>query len=80
MSLDGLCLVLEMLNCMVAEGGEGGLIGMMADRWQMQVMADRHEYERQKGFANRLKDFCNSRVAFATEKIMFRKTAKPLIK
>ena len=32
MSLDGLCLVLEMLNCMVAEGGEGGLIGMMADR------------------------------------------------
>ena len=40
---------------------------MMADRWQMQVMAYRHESERQKDFGNRQTDICYFRIAFATD-------------
>ena len=41
---------------------------MIADRWQMQVMVDRDESERQKGFGDRQTDICDSRVAFASDK------------
>ena len=39
---------------------------MMADRWQMQVMAYRHESEEQKGFGNRQTD----RLTFAILELM----------
>ena len=36
--------------------GAGWVLGMMADRWQMQVMADRLDSERLMGFDNRQMD------------------------
>ena len=43
----------------------------MADRWQMQVMADRHDSERLRGFSDGQMDICNSRVAFATQNVHY---------
>ena len=53
----------------------------MDDRWQIQVMADRLDYERLRGFYDRWMDgqkdrqtesyICDCRVAFATEKQRF---------
>ena len=64
--------------------GEEGLIGMTADRYlrdhYMGIMADRLDSDRLKGFCDRQTNgwtvICDSRVAFATEKIggYFQKT------
>ena len=56
---------------------------MMAERWQMQVMANKHDSERQIGFydgqSDRLMDICDSRVAFMTENGLKHKSSLRLL-
>ena len=56
---------------------------MMAERWQMQVMANKHDSERQIGFydgqSDRLMDICDSRVAFVTENGLKHKSSLRLL-
>ena len=45
----------------------GGMVAL----WLIGRFADRHDSERLRGFSDGQMDICNSRVAFATEKVHY---------